>query len=272
MTICIAGIVEGNKIIAVTDKMLTLSANPVTKYEISENNKAIKISDRCVLLFAGDVVVANQIFKLALDKIILDSDTITGISEKVNQAYREYIHLIFDNYLTNKYKINFELFMANHNNLDSDMVRQVTKTITETNFDVEIIVAGIDEKPHIFYLNSLGTLIDRGSSIGYSCVGSGSQHAILSLIESEYNSNIGLDAGIYALLQAKRRAEYDPGVGKLWDFVVIDDNYLQPTEEQIKVITDIYQNSLNDIRKITSKSATDIIKVLTNDKSGTKKK
>ena len=268
MTICIAGIAENNKIIAVTDKMLTLSANPVTKYEISENNKAIKVSEKCVALFAGDVVSANQILNLSLSKIV-ETDTVKEISEKINDSYREHMHLLIDNYLNSKYKISFELFMANHPNLDAEMVRQITKTITETTFDVEIIVAGIDEKPHIFYINSLGTVIDRGSSIGYACVGSGAQHATLSLIESEYNSNISLSAGIYALLQAKRRAEYDPGVGKLWDFVLIDSDYVQPSEKQVKTVTSLYEKSSGEINKIIRESSSAIIKELGNDKSAT---
>lgn len=261
MTICIAGIAEENKIIAVTDKMLTLSANPVTKYEISNNSKAIKISEKCVALFAGDVVVANQILELAKSKD-LKTGTISEVSDKVNQAYREYIHLIIDNYLINKYELTLKVFMANHANLEAEMVKQVTKTITDTNFDVEIIIAGIDEKPRIFYINSLGSIIDRGSSIGYSCIGSGSQHATLSLIESEYNSCISLDAGIYALLQAKRRAEYDPGVGKLWDFVLIDDSYVQPSIKRVEAVAKLYKKSLEKVAKINKRASAGIIKAL----------
>ena len=261
MTICIAGISEKNKIIAVTDKMLTLSATPVTKYEISENSKAIKLTEKCVALFAGDVIVANQILELAKTKS-LEAGTIKDVADKINQAYREYIHLVINNYLMNKYKLSFEVFMANHGNLETEMVKQVTKIITETVFDVEIIVAGIDEKPHIFYVNSYGTVIDKGSSIGYACIGSGSQHAILSLIESEYNVCIPLSSGIYALLQAKRRAEYDPGVGKLWDFVLIDDGYIQPTIKQIETVTDLYQDSIKEIGKISKQASDKIIKAM----------
>ncbi len=110
--------------------------------------------------------------------------------------------------------------------------------------------------------NSLGSIIDRGSSIGYSCIGSGSQHATLSLIESEYNSCISLDAGIYALLQAKRRAEYDPGVGKLWDFVLIDDSYVQPSIKQVESVADLYKKSLEEVATINKKASTEIIKAL----------
>lgn len=261
MTICIAGISEENKIIAVTDKMLTLSATPVTKYEISENNKAIKLTQKCVALFAGDVVVANQILELAKTKG-LESVTIKEVADKVNEAYRDYIHLTIDNYLINKYKLTFDVFMANHGNLEAEMVRQVTNIITGYSLDVEIIIAGIDSSPHIFFINSLGTIIDKGSSIGYACIGSGSQHATLSLIESEYNACMPLNKGIYALLQAKRRAEYDPGVGKLWDFVLIDDNYIQPSIKQVDAATKLYQQSLDEIAKISKQSSEEIIKAL----------
>ena len=69
MTICIAGIAENKKIVAFTDRMLTISAPVRTAFEITENNKAIKLANKVVAMFAGDVLKANSILEIAKSKI-----------------------------------------------------------------------------------------------------------------------------------------------------------------------------------------------------------
>lgn len=258
MTICIAGISEHSKIIGITDKMLTLSTTPITKYEISENNKAIKLNDKVIGLFAGDVISANEILNLALGTID-PADTVEVVAQKVNEAYRAYWQSVIDNFLTRKYMLTFDVFMKNHNNLNAELVNEVTKMLMQYTIDVEIIIAGVDTEPHLFLVNNLGTVINR-DSIGYACIGSGSQHATLSLIESEYNSGIKMDSGLYALIEAKKRAEYDPGVGTLCDLVLINADLKILTDKQISSIMKLYSEGVSKIDKIVEEYADKIVK------------
>lgn len=248
MTICIAGIVENSRIIAITDKMLTLNNTPVTKYEINENNKAIKLNESTVGLFSGDVIVANEILNIALLKD-LENKSVKEVANLVNDSYREYWQSVIDNFLIRKYMLDFKTFMDNHSNLEADLVKQVTKMLSEYTIDVEIIIAGVDDNPHLFVVNNLGTVISR-DSIGYSCIGSGSQHATLSLIESRFNTNIKFNKGIYSLIEAKKRAEFDPGVGSLCDLVIINDKVDVVSDLKLKKILKHYSDSQSDFDKI----------------------
>lgn len=68
MTVCVAAISEKNKIIAVTDKLLTIDQPIRTTFEITDNNKVVKLNDKTLALFAGTVIHANEILNLCKDK------------------------------------------------------------------------------------------------------------------------------------------------------------------------------------------------------------
>ena len=63
MTICIAAISENEDILAIADKKLTSNHGVTSGYEISENKKIVELTSRCVAMFAGNVVNANELLK-----------------------------------------------------------------------------------------------------------------------------------------------------------------------------------------------------------------
>jgi len=258
MTICIAAISEGDKIIAVTDRMLTIKNQPETKYEITENNKIMSLDDKTLALFSGDVVNANQI----LNRIDLQgSTTLEDKAEKVRLAYLEYVKSVIDNALLTKYGFTRDTFMNNHRNLDQNLVSTLTSELMKFGLDVWIIIAGIDAKPHLYLIDISGnkTLLD---SIGYAMIGSGSTHARLSLIESRYNSNLKLEQSIYALLEAKKRAEFDPGVGTMTDIAIINPNVKKLETKKIDEIVQLFKKSNTNISSIKKSFSLKIKKLL----------
>jgi len=260
MTICIAGITERSKIVAITDKMLTIGAPVTTKFEVSGNDKAIKISEKVVALFAGDVIQANEILTRA--KVVIDGKTdVREISEAVVGAYKEQYKFLVTEHLLSKFGITLDIFMANHRNFDAEMVRNVTDTISKYNLDAIVIVAGIDTSPHIYQIASPGVL-SCYDSVGYACIGSGSQHAMFSLIESEYSGDMEKAKSIYSLIEAKKRAEYDPGVGQLCDLVIIDSEVKKIPTEKINLSMKKYNSHAKRIRKTKEKNADIMLKEL----------
>ncbi len=247
MTICIGAIADGNKIIAITDKMLTL-ANPLltTKYEISENNKAIPLNSKVCGLFAGDVIQGNEILAKVRTELLkgesFGQETIPEVEKHheveqiallTKEAYANQWKKVIEENLLSRYGMTIDVFMANHNRLDPDLVKKINNILGEYNLGVEIIIVGIDVEPHIYLITNPG-VITKFDSIAYTCIGSGSQHATLSLIESEYNRGISIGEGLYALLEAKKRAEFDPGVGQLCDIVIVDQTVRTIKQETVK--------------------------------------
>lgn len=139
MTICIAAITDHNKIIAVTDKMVTIGMPVATRYEISENNKAIKLNDKCIALFAGNVVYANEILDLAKTQIAAltqPNPSVVEIANVMKGAYFEYWTKQLENQLFQRYSITLATFMANQRNLNDDLVKKVNEILANANLGV----------------------------------------------------------------------------------------------------------------------------------------
>lgn len=262
MTICIGAIVENKSVVAITDKMLTLS-NPAmtTKYEMNENNKAIKLDEKTVALFAGDVIQGNEILSKARAKIAAEAKGTLEIANIVQETYKEQWKYVIESNLLSRYNLTIDLFIANQARLDPDLVKKINNIIGELNIGVEIIVAGVEPIPQLYLITNPG-VITSYNSIGYVCTGSGSQHAILSLIESEYNGSITLNEAIYALVEAKKRAEFDPGVGQLCDILVIDTKYKELADDKIQKILQEHARSLLKIKRIITNTSQKMSKLL----------
>jgi 20S proteasome alpha/beta subunit len=246
MTICIAGISNNKQIVGITDKMLTLPKPVATTYEITENNKIIKLTDKSFALFAGDVIGANSILSLA-KKNINEGQSVNEIAELVKKAYKDYWTSIVNDNLFQRYQLSLDSYMENQKNIDQNLVQQINHILGQHNVGVEIIIAGLDgETPFIYKILNPGTIISY-NSVGYCCIGSGMQHATLSLIESEYHSGLSVQESVFATFQAKKKAEYDPGVGELCDVVLLNDNYKKLTTTQLSAIIRIYNDYHSDI-------------------------
>jgi len=262
MTICIAAIADNNKVIAITDKMITLGGPVATRYEISENNKAIKLTDKSIALFAGNVLSANEILEIAKGKINNSTTMNIGqIAEKMREAYFEYWTRTINNQLFQRYSLNLTTFMQNQKTLNDDLVKEINGILANSNSGVDIIVAGVDTAPHLFYVGNPGT-VNSLDSIGYALIGSGFQHAQLSLIENEYHAGISKENGLYALLEAKKRAEYDPGVGQLCDIVIIDGNFNKLLPAKINKIEKEFRKSSKSMKRNKDKSAVKMYKLI----------
>ncbi len=261
MTICIAAISNNNKIIAITDKMITLGGGVATRYEISENNKAIKLTNKSIALFAGNVLSANEILEIAKTKISATNTKIEDIANLMKDSYFEYWTKQLDNQLFKRYSLTLATFMQNQKTLNDDLVKQINEILANTNLGVEILVAGVDTAPHLFFIGNPGTILSL-DGIGYALIGSGSQHAQLSLIENEYSGGISEQNGLYALLEAKKRAEYDPGVGQLCDIVIIDSGFNKLPLAKVDKITKEFNKSTKALKKTKEKNAVKVHKLI----------
>ena len=261
MTICIAGIAENKKIVAFTDRMLTLPAPVKTAFEITENDKAIQLADKDVAMFAGDVLKANAILKRA-KKDIQTNWGAEKVADKVCEAYKEQWVSDIEEALLRRFGLSRKDFVNKQRELENDLVKNINNTIGTYNLGVEIIVAGIDGgEPRLFKIENPG-IITSHDPVGYCCVGSGAQHATFSLIESQYNPSFLEARSIYAIMQAKKRAQYDPGVGDLTDIVLINDNYSKIDGNKIESMCKIYEKSGTVINAEREKCASDIKKII----------
>jgi hypothetical protein len=239
MTICIAAVTGNKRVVAVTDKMLTLSAAMVTKYQVAENNKAIPLSKKVLGLFAGDVVQANEILSRAKNKIA-DTDDVNSAAEKLKEAFCDFRKQVIEDNLLIRFGLTWDIFVKSQSSLDPNLVAKIAEVLGQYRVDVQVIITGVDSTgPHIYAVGDPGT-ISCMDSIGYVCIGSGSQHAQLSLIEAKYHAGFDGEDSLMSLFEAKKRAEFDPGVGDLTDVLLIDGKVRRFTDEELKLLSDTY--------------------------------
>jgi len=258
MTVCIAAISKKTVIIGITDKLIT-AGNPVSTYETVDGEKVQQLTDKTMVMFAGDVVHATEIIKLAKTKVTSGS-TVFDAATSLRNAFEEYWNLLLSNYLMTRFRIDLETFMKNQNAFDADLVKSVNGIAMQFNIDVEFIIAGVDDTAYIYHLDN-ETTIKEHTSLGYLSIGSGKQHAISSMIESEYNSDGSKPEAIMALLQAKKRAEYDPGVGKNCDIAVIETSFKKLSPKSIESIDKMYEDMRAVIAAEKSKNITAISQI-----------
>ena len=266
MTICIAAIAEKDKIIAIADKMLTIpnADGSATSYEVTDINKVFELNEKTLAMFSGNSVHATQILALAKDKITANvPTTVLEAAEKVKEAYKEYWNSLVSNALDIKYGIDFKTFMNNQNAFGAELIKHVNDFATTFALDIQVLIAGIgaDDKPRIYYLDNGGSVIDS-TSFGYASIGSGQQHANLSLIESEYSASYDKNKSLYCLIEAKKRAEYDPGVGKYCDIALINGKFIMYDTAKVNKLNRTFEKSRTAVRGVKRKYYTEIKKVV----------
>jgi 20S proteasome alpha/beta subunit len=254
MTICIAVIADNKDVIAIADKKLTLNHGLTSVYEISENKKIVQLTPKCVAMFAGNVVAANEILKLA-KKTIQATDDVSGVAHKISNAYAEKLREAIDTQILQKYSLDLDKFNAQQRVLDPTFVGSVIETINNASLGVEILVVGKDgERPQLFKMLQNGAIED-GTPIGYACIGSGASHANLSLIESEAHAAHDRGSIIYALIKAKKKAEFDPNVGHMSSMVLVNDGVQFVDDSIVEDLWKEYDKSVISISRITKKSS-----------------
>jgi 20S proteasome alpha/beta subunit len=254
VTICIAAIGENKDILAIADKKLTAYLGVTSGYEINENKKIIKVTPNCLTLFAGNVLAANDILARAKQSIN-DTDTVVEVANKISAAYAEEFKSAINTQVLQKHGLDIASFNAQQRSLDQTFVNSVIETINNNTLGVEILIVGKDgDTPYILKMLQNGAL-ENHTPLGYACVGSGSSHANLSLIESETHAGMDEAVLVYAILKAKRKAEYDPGVGAMSSIAIINNGIEFLIDEKIKKLWNEYEGSVKRISKIADKSS-----------------
>lgn len=255
MTICIGAISDNNSIVAIADKMVTLTGGVVSTYEINENQKIIELGNNTVAMFAGNVLYANNLLS-DIKPSITETDTVRMIADKIASAYQSQLKHLINSDVLSRFGIDIETFMQQQAAYDNAFINSTVELISSADLGVEIIVAGVDPKgPQLFRIYNPGTVEDY-NSVGYVSIGSGHGHATLSMVESEYQKNAPKENALLAVVKAKKKAEYDPGVGEMSTIVVIGDTVEMYTDEKTKRIWQEFEKALEKANAEYEKSYT----------------
>ena len=227
MTVCLGALcadADGNAaraIVVVSDRMVTLGN--ITEFE-HEVPKIQVITDNLVALTAGDALRGFRLIKevmTALPKDVIDVEQIVSSTAK---RYSELRKRQIESDVFQKRNMNINDFYRSgiQHQMVSALAGAIDKYVDEYDFGLELMMAGIDDSgAHLYSIENPGDVYSEHLPIGYHAIGSGTLHALQSMIGFGHTAARGLHETIFAVYASKRRAEFAPGVGRDTDMMVI---------------------------------------------------
>jgi len=218
MTVCIAALYEkGEGAVLVSDKMVTAHFPIGYEFEHQKNTKIIPIDDdeTIYIMIAGDILFGNEIVNDAKLQIALNNFDVSGLkaSQIIRESYQKLRLIKIVQHELEPRGLDLNAFYAGQHQLSPQIVQMIDKSMSNTDMNVEMLVVGPNDKNHSIYTIGNPGVIRENDAIGYSAIGSGAPHAIYSLIENSYNSEMDMEKVEELAMQAKIRSQVAPGVG-----------------------------------------------------------
>ncbi|HSZ14225.1 MAG TPA: hypothetical protein VK790_09335 [Solirubrobacteraceae bacterium] len=147
--------------------------------------------------------------------------------------------------------LNLGMYYTNHNSLNGQIMAMLDNQMSQFNLGVELLLAGVDPSgAHIHTVHNPGSTERLHDTIGYAAIGSGTIHALQSMIGFRHSAAAEYHETVFRVYASKRRAEVAPGVGHDTDMAVIaaDGTHWLTSEEldQLSTIFEDFQSSTDE--------------------------
>ncbi len=232
MTVCIGALCAdadnnmAQAAVVASDRMVTLGN--LTEFE-HEVPKISAITDKVVSLMAGDALRGSRLARDVITQILAGVVTVESVAGLAAKRYIESRNDLIESVIFAPRGITMGDF---YQGLQQRMLPQLAGTIDGQvagfNYGVELLIAGVDDTgSHLFSINNPGGIVNDFQQIGYHAIGSGTIHALQSMIGFGHMSGRALHETVFNVYASKKRAEAAPGVGTDTDMAIISHNGVQ---------------------------------------------
>lgn len=210
------------------------------------------LSSSCIALTAGSIT-HTEIFEIGRREIEkLKDPSIHEIADIIkNQYIAEKKTRAEDSILKHR---GLNIYDVYGGKLPIELLVRLDSEIDDIRIQLEVLVCGVDSKGgHIYYIRDVPSgmrmgMIDCYDRLGYMAIGSGSPHAVTTLISSRFVPTFSLNQALYLIYEAKRAAEVAPGVGEDTDINIITINQIQRVAESTMIkLKEIYDKKIDII-------------------------
>lgn len=221
MTVCL-GILcpaDGSVVVA-ADRMVT-GGRPAVEFE-HEGSKIEQLAPNCVAMAAGNALGTRELFRAVRERIgDRQSLAIAAIADIAKRAFVEQrLRLAEDQYLRGRGLTVREFYEHYLDKWPRELVVALDQEIQETTIGIDVLIAGVDNEPHLYLIEGVGVL-SCWDSLGFCAIGSGTSLATLQWIARCSGPADALTRAVYVAHEAKFRAEAHPGVGCDTDMMVV---------------------------------------------------
>ena len=223
MTICIAAMAADNTAVVVASDYM-ISARFLSLEFDHPSPKIQQLGQACVGLSSGDALPAGELYSSAQSvSTQLQNPQVQKIADTIKEAYSRLRAKRVEETVFKPRGITIDSFYRQGliRQLPPEVSISLDDQVQRMDFGVNLIVAGVDQSgAHIFGISDPGisASYDR---IGCHAIGSGLNHAILSLVASEQHWVKTINETVFNVFRAKRQAELAPGVGQSVELRII---------------------------------------------------
>lgn len=247
MTVCIAAICEeGTHVILATDTMVT---NPGIPIEFEHPSKKMTpLAQNCVARTAGDALAHSELFAMARSHVNQFRDpSVDQVVVTIKECYQKVRkNEVRERILLPRGFNNFGEFYEIQRVLMPEIAAGIQAEIDMYDYGLSIVVGGTTgHSGHIYGVINPGTS-QCYDAISFHAIGTGSSHALNTLIAKGCSSRVRLPDALMMVLEAKMTAENAPGVGSTTDMVIMSPG--EPGElvniprPSIQKMRDLHQN------------------------------
>src|SRR5262245_36581101 len=227
MTVCIGALcadLDGQAaraVVVASDRMVTQGG--ITEFE-HDTPKITAVAEKMIAAASGDALRASRLAREIRAAVPSGSVTVDQVAQATAVRYAEHRRAAIQADIFTPRGISMEVFYLQ--GLQQRMLPAVAGMIDQQvmgyNFGVDLILVGVDEAgAHLYSVSNPGGSVRDFESIGFQAVGSGSLHALQSMIGFGHSGGHGLNETVFSVYASKRRAEKAPGVGKETDLLII---------------------------------------------------
>lgn len=222
MTVCVAAISHGDRVIGVSDRMLStteIAFEPSTR-------KFRSLTSAIFAMTAGDAAVQAEILahvQQDVDRLISAPNaewlSVGHVAELYLAHWNRVKRSRAENAFLTPLGLTSERFLGGHS-LGPEVVDRLVNAIVNYALPrVEAIIGGVDSRgPHIWVIED-GNLRCE-DAVGFACIGSGRRHAESQMMMGQHHPFSDLPRTLVVSHLAKKRAEVSPSVGGATDMLI----------------------------------------------------
>lgn len=232
MTVCVGVISNSSEVVAVAADRMVTGGIPQVEFE-HKGSKIIQLSHNCMALTAGDALAGKALFDAVCSQLGKEDHPIDYVVETVKAELRRQRNRRAEEELLLPRGITLKEFYDQWiNNWPKELAVAIDNEIQTADFGLHILIAGVDERPHLYVVMSPG-IAQCYDSMGFCAIGSGAPLAMLQCISTNPGPSEHLNAAIYRAHEAKLAAEPTPGVGQETDVAVVRRDQCKMLDESV---------------------------------------
>ncbi len=205
--------------VVASDRMVTLGG--LIEFDHSAP-KSTKLGKTAVGLVAGDALSGATLLRGLAD--VHPNDTrIADLAGTLATAYQQVRLSRAEAAILQPRGLTLASFYDSHQRLLGPIVGGIDQALMGFDLGLQILLVGVDDHgSHLYTVSNPGGQYDTHDVIGFAAIGSGSLHALQSMIGFRHATSQDLKETLFRAYAAKRRSEVAPGVGRETDILVVD--------------------------------------------------